>query len=338
MNPPNAFPHESGLLEVGQGHHVYYEVSGNPEGLPALFLHGGPGAPLTAGHRKNFDPELYRLVSLQQRGAGLSTPHAAADGFDPATCATQLLVDDVEALRQHLGIDRWLVVGSSWGSTLALYAAVRNPASILGLVLVAVTTTSPDEVWWITEGVGRLYPEAWDELAHHVERATPWRRGHGALIDAVAGVMATGTRVERAAMARAWMAWEDTHVQVGMPVGQLRERRLSSWDEDAAIAFTTLVSATWSRHAAGDPAWVGPAPLAEQLPVLADVPLVMVHGRRDVSGPTSIPWEVKGILPHAELHVVEHEGHGGPLVARLWDAATTHFAHAGTFAGMTDYL
>lgn len=338
MNSPLDVPRESGMLPVGQGHVVYYEVDGNPNGIPALYLHGGPGAPLRRGHLSKFDLGTYRVISLQQRGAGLSTPHAEDGDFRPDDVATKLLVDDVEALRTHLGIDSWLLVGTSWGSTLALQAAVRNPSAVRGIVLVAVTSTSPAEVDWISQGVAVLYPESWDQLATTVEAHSRWRRGQGRIIDAVADVMTGTDQAARREVAAAWMRWEETHIQIGLPVEQLRRPSFTAWPERDLLAFVTLVSIIWSRHAALDPAWVGPAPLRDQLHLLADIPVVMVHGRRDVSGPVTIPWELKGLMPHAELHVVEHEGHGGATMGRLWATATDCFAARGDFTRIVDFL
>ncbi|MEL4357294.1 MULTISPECIES: alpha/beta fold hydrolase [unclassified Luteococcus] len=314
------------MLQVSHGHQVYWESSGNPSGIPVLYLHGGPGGVLRDGYRRKFNPDVYRIIGLQQRGAGRSTPHAASPEHDPQTNTTTHLLADIEALRTHLGIDRWLVCGVSWGCTLALHHALAQPEHVLGLVLVAVTTTSPAEVAWITEGVQTLYPEAWDRLAGLLEERTDWRRGSRPLIDALAEQLTGAGQELRAELAVAWMAWEDSHIQIGLPAEQLRPVGLCEQPIAEQIALTSLVSHYWTHHAALDPAWVPEGGLQGRLGELAGLPICMIHGRRDVSGPVSIPWAVKGALPGAELHIVESEGHGGEQMMELWCRATDSWA------------
>ena len=333
MYPP-VLPHDLGMLETADGSTVYWEESGNPHGIPALYLHGGPGGALRPGYRRRFDPARFRIIGLQQRGAGLSTPHASSPEHRRELTTTPRLLDDIDALRHHLGIEKWLVSGVSWGSTLALHHALRSPEAVAGLVLVAVTTTSPQEIDWITEGVQILYPEAWDRLASTVEALSGWRRGSGRLIDAVAEIMACDDGEARTEMAVAWMDWETSHIQIGLPLGQVRPVGLCEESIAEQIAFTELVSHHWSRHAALDPAWVPSGGVLAHLPELAGIPLCMVHGRRDVSGPMSTPWAIKKALPEAVLHVVAGEGHGGDHMMELWTRATDSFADHGDFSSM----
>lgn len=336
MFPPTS-PLRSGLLAAGQGHQVHWEESGNPHGIPALYLHGGPGSVLGTGYRKNFDPEQYRLVTVQQRGAGLSTPHVTDPAHRLEDNTTAHLVRDLELVREHLGIEQWLLVGSSWGSTLALHYAVQHPQRVLGLLLVAVTTSSPQELEWISEGVGLLYPEAWDALASTVERLHPsWRRGEGPLVAAVAELVTSPDEQVRAEAAIAWTDWEDTHIQVGLPADQLPYDHFGERPLKELLAFTTLVSHYWSHHQRLDPAWVPDGGLLAHLSELSGLPLCMVHGRRDVSGPVSIPWSVKEALPEAQLHVVETEGHGGELMNALWRRALAGFAEHRSFTWQPD--
>lgn len=323
------------MLSAGQGHQLYWEESGNPHGIAALYLHGGPGAPLRPGYRRNFDPERYRLISLQQRGAGRSTPLVGDPGHRLEDNTTAHLLQDLELLREHLGVERWLVTGTSWGCTLALHHALARPERVLGLLLVAVATTSPEEVSWISEGVGRLYPEAWDRLASTIEQLHPsWRRGDGPILSAVNDLMQSDDKVARIETAIAWMDWEDTHIQVGLPASELPVDNFGRRPLSELISMTTLVAHYWSHHAALDPAWVPEGGLLPQLGALRDLPLCMVHGRRDVSGPVHTAWQVKEQLPEAQLHIVETEGHGGELMGRLWRRATDAFAEAGDFTPM----
>src|SRR5690242_773204 len=149
------------MLPVGDGHQIYWEASGNPRGKPAVALHGGPGSCLSAGRRRWFDPERYQLIQFDQRGCGRSTPHAADFTTDLATNTTHHLIDDIERLRAHLGVERWLVWGGSWGVTLGLAYAERFPERVSEMVLVSITMTRHSDVDWLTRQVGRYFPQEW---------------------------------------------------------------------------------------------------------------------------------------------------------------------------------
>lgn len=196
---------ESGLLDAGRGHRIYWEESGQRDGIPAVYLHGGPGGTLGAGgYRARFEPAVFRIVGLDQRGCRRSLPHVTAAGYDLRQNTTAELIEDLERLRAHLGIERWLLNGVSWGSTLALAYAQTHPDRVLGIVLVAVTTTDRFQVDWITETVGAIFPEAWDRLAKHAERAgIGYHRGEGRLIDAYARLMTDSDPQVRDAASRA---------------------------------------------------------------------------------------------------------------------------------------
>jgi proline iminopeptidase len=175
------------MLNVGDGNEIYWEEWGSPEGVPAVYLHGGPGGGLrTSRYRNRFDLTRIRVVGFDQRGCGRSTPHVSDPSVSLTDNTTAHLVRDIERLREHLGIEAWIVNGVSWGSTLALAYAQAHPDRVLGIVLFAVTTSSRREVDWITEGVGMVFPEAWDRFASHAENAgTGYRRGHGRLASSV---------------------------------------------------------------------------------------------------------------------------------------------------------
>jgi proline iminopeptidase len=310
-------PHSSGRLDVGDGHEIYWEESGRPDGVPAVYLHGGPGATLGAGsYRAKFDPSRFRIVGLDQRGCGRSAPLVIEPGYDLCTNTTAALIGDLERLREHLGIERWLVSGVSWGSTLALAYAQAHADRVLGVVLMAVTTTSRFEVDWITETVGAIYPEAWDRLAAHAEAAgIGYRRGHGRLVEAYARLMTHQDATTRDAASRAWVQWEDQHVSIGrgVVVGGAR------WDDDDRQVFATLVTHYWAHDGFLEP------PILDAMPLLDGVPATLIHGRRDVSGPTVVPWRLHQSWRGSELIVVEAEGHGGDLMVEAWiDANTRH--------------
>ena len=156
---PEIEPYDAGLLDVGDGNRVYWETCGNPEGKPAVVVHGGPGSGCTPTHRRFFDPTRYRIVLFDQRGSGRSTPHAGDFGTSLEHNTTDHLVRDTEALRSHLGIDQWLVFGNSWGSTLGLVYGQRHPERVSEMVLLAVTTTDREEIHWLYHGAGSLFPK-----------------------------------------------------------------------------------------------------------------------------------------------------------------------------------
>ncbi|NHT19322.1 prolyl aminopeptidase [Cellulomonas sp. IC4_254] len=296
VHPP-VEPSASGLLDRPGGARLFWEESGDPAGRPALYLHGGPGSGLgSGGYRRRFDPARYRVVGLDQRGCGRSTPWAVDDLAHLDSITTGALIEDLEALRAHLGIDAWLVHGVSWGSTLALAYALAHPDRVTALVLTAVTTGGREEIDWITEGVGRVFPEAWDRFAAVVpEGVRP--------VEHYARLLRDPDPAVRADAADAWDVWESTHVSLdpGWVPGPLHE------DLRERANFATLVTHFWAHDCflPGDEAVL---PRAERL---AAIPGVLVHGRRDISGPAITPWRLHRAWPGSELHVVESEGHGG---------------------------
>lgn len=203
------------LLEV-EGQQIYWEESGDPDGLPALYLHGGPGGTLgPGGYVTKFDPERFRIIGIDQRGCGRSRPLAHEPEHDLAGNTTQELIKDCERLRDHLRVDQWVINGVSWGSTLALAYAQAHPDRVLGLVSMAVTTTRRQEVDWITEHVGAIFPEAWDRFADHAERAgIGYRRNESRIVEAYARLIRDPDPAVRDAASLAWAEWEDHHVSL----------------------------------------------------------------------------------------------------------------------------
>jgi proline iminopeptidase len=310
--------HASGLLAVDGKQDVYWEESGNPDGIPAVYLHGGPGGGLRTGsYRAKFDPSRFRIVGSDQRGCGRSTPLVTVPGYDLSRNTTQHLIDDIEKLRTHLQIDQWLVNGVSWGSTLALAYAQAHPDRVLGIILVAVTTTDRFQVDWITETVGAIYPEAWDRLARHAEQASVgYRRGDGRLVQAYARLMTDPDPAVRDAASRAWVDWEDHHISIG--AGGVHRAR---WDDDEERqVFATLVTHYWAHDA-----FLAP-PILDQMSRLRGIPATLIHGRLDVSGPAVIPWKLHRAWPGSELIIDETEGHGGEAMVAAWCAANSRHA------------
>jgi proline iminopeptidase len=293
---------------------VYWEESGASDGIPALYLHGGPGSGLgSGGYVDRFDPTRYRVIGLEQRGCGRSVPCADHPEHDLAANTTTRLIADIDLLRTHLGVDAWVLNGVSWGSTLALAYAQAHPDRVLGIVLMAVTTTARAEVDWITETVGALYPEAWERLAAFAESAgIGYRRGEGRVVDAYAQLLRSPAT--RDAAARAWMAWEDAHVAIGSGSGS----RPVDAQRDLVIAI--LVTHYWSHDAFLDP------PILARMGALAHIPGYLIHGRLDVSGPPITPWRLHRAWPASTLLLEEHEGHGGPRMVQAWTDANSRLA------------
>jgi proline iminopeptidase len=314
-------PRENGLLPVGDGQSIYWEEWGAPDGAPALYLHGGPGGTLGAsGYRRRFDLDRTRVVGFEQRGCGRSTPHAADSSTSLASNTTAHLIADIEALREHLGITAWILNAVSWGSTLALAYAQAHPERVRGIVLFAVTTTSRREVDWVTEGVGAIYPEAWDHFASFAENAgIGYQRGRGRLVEAYAQLLSDADPAERDAASREWALWEDTHVSIGAG-GLHRDPR---WADDAfRLAFARLVTHYWSHDGFCDP------PLLERMDRLEGLPGILIHGRRDVSGPVITAWELHRRWPGSELIIDEGDGHGGDSMVQAWSRANVRMLAA----------
>lgn len=308
-SPPE--PLESGLLPVGDGQEVYWETVGNPDGTPFVYLHGGPGSGASAGQRRFFDPAIHRGVIFDQRGSGRSTPLAETPEADLSVNTTQHLIADMERLRVHLGIERWGVLGLSWGTTLGLAYAQRHPDRVIGLVLGLVTTTSRDEVEWITEGVGRLFPEEWEQFVS----AVPTELGHLRVVDAFARLLDDPDPEVRATAAEAWCRWEDTHVSLD-PDFQPNPRYT---EPDFRLRFARLVTHYWSNHA-----FLGDSEILDDAARLNGIPGVMIHGRYDVSSPLEIPWRLSRAWRTSELHVMGRSGHGGrELLPLVEDALRT---------------
>jgi proline iminopeptidase len=205
---PEIEPYASGTLEVSDGHAVYWETSGNPDGKPVVFLHGGPGSGTSPAQRRLFDPERYRIVLLDQRMCGRSTPHAAAPDADLSANTTWHLVADLERLREHLGIERWQVFGGSWGSTLALAYAQTHPARVTELVLRGIFTLRRAELDWYYEGgAAALFPDLWEDFVKPIppaERGSMMQAYHRALMDPDPAVhLLAGV---------AWTTWEASTV------------------------------------------------------------------------------------------------------------------------------
>jgi proline iminopeptidase len=293
---PETDPYEQGMLEVGDGHSIYWETSGAPDGKPALILHGGPGSGLSAGARRYFDPARYRIIGFDQRGCGRSTPHVSAPHIDLSTNTTAHLLSDIELLRQYLGVERWLVLGGSWGSTLALAYAQRHPGRVTELVLHSVATTSQREIEWITVGAGAFFPEAWQRFREGAGEV----RGSERIIDAYHRLLINADPDIRMKAARNWCDWEMAVVAVNT-----RHKPHPRYADPAfRLGFARLVTHYW-RHRA----WLEDGVLIRQAGRLAHIPGILIHGRLDISGPLITPWELSRRWPGSRLVVIDEAGH-----------------------------
>lgn len=309
---PRTDPHDSGMLPVGDGHQVYWEVCGNPHGKPAVVLHGGPGSGALPWWRRYFDPVRYRLVLLDQRGCGRSTPYAGDPVADLSTNTTAHLIADLELVRAHLDIDRWLVFGGSWGSTLGLAYAVEHPERVTELVLWGVVTTRAFEVDWLTHQMGKVFPQEYDALL----ASLPEGEHDGNIPLAVNRLLMSPDPAVHDPAARAWCAWEDRLGTLSGPV--VRSERYD--DPRFRLCFTRLVT-----HYFGNHGFLPDDGILGRLDRIAHLPGVLVRGRLDLPAPLRSAYEVARRLPRAEFHVVEEGGHGAG--DEILVAATDRFAH-----------
>jgi proline iminopeptidase len=293
---PEVSPYESGLLDVGDGNAVYWETCGNRDGKPAVVLHGGPGSGCAAWWTRFFDPAVYRMVLFDQRNCGRSTPHASEPTTDLTTNTTAHLVADIEALRKQLEIERWLILGGSWGSTLALAYATGHPDRASELILFGVTTGRHSEWdWSFKGGLALFFPEQWDQL----EAAVPG--GDGDLVDRYHRLLGDADAGVRERAAEAWCLWESATPDWPPKTG-LAER---FGDPRYAVGFARIVT-HYARHYG----WLEDGVLLRNARALADTPGVLINGRFDFQAPIANAWTLKGAWPRAELVVVDEAGHG----------------------------
>ena len=284
---PEIEPYRSQRIAVDARHTLRVEECGNPAGLPVLFLHGGPGAGLARYHRRFFDPARYRIVLFDQRGAGQSTPFA-----DLTDNTTWHLVADIETIRRQLGIERWVVFGGSWGSTLGLAYAQAHPEHVLGLVLRGIFLCRPAEIRWFYEegGASWLLPEKWARFAAAIpadERgemmAAYWRRLTG------------DDEAVRLAAAQAWGAWEG---------GAITLEESPATEAGFAAPEVALSLARIEAHYFRHHGWLQPDQLLRDVPKIRHIPATLVHGRYDIVCPVKSAYDLAAAWPEAELHIV----------------------------------
>jgi proline iminopeptidase len=287
---PACAPHASGMLALDGRHTMYWEECGNPSGVPLLFIHGGPGAGSLPHHRRFYDPACWRIVLYDQRGAGRSTPVA-----DVVDNTTPHLVDDIERLRRHLCIERWVLFGGSWGSTLALAYAQAHPARVLGLVLRGVFLATRPEVEWFIDGMQRVFPEAWREFTSFLppaERGDALAHYHRRLINA-------DPRIHGPA-ARAWDRYEST-------CSTLLPKPEGSGRIDGSIG--ALAIARIEAHYFVHDSFLAPRQILDHVPRIRHLPCTIVQGRYDIICPPVSADALARAWPEAEYIVVPDAGH-----------------------------
>jgi proline iminopeptidase len=307
---PEIEPYDHGMLDVGDGHRIYWELCGNPQGKPVVFLHGGPGAGCTPTQRRLFDPDKYRILLFDQRGCGRSSPYASLEAN-----TTWHLVADIERLRSMIGVDKWMVFGGSWGSTLALAYAETHPERVTELVLRGIFTLRRSELlWYYQEGASWIFPDKWEGFLAPIpeeERSDLMAAYRKRLIDPDPAI--------RAKAARAWSLWE------GETITLLHNQEYSDQfgDEHYAIAFARI-----ENHYFVNEGWFEEGQLIRNAHRLKGIPGVIIQGRYDIATPPKTAWELHKAWPEATFIMVPDAGHAvsEPGITHRLIEATDAFA------------
>ena len=310
---PASLPYAHGQLSVGDGHGVYWEVCGNPDGKPAVILHGGPGSGANLSWTEVFDPAVYRVVLFDQRGCGRSTPNAARTVDALIANTTQHLIADIELLRVHLAIDRWLVMGASWGSVLGLAYAEAHPRSVSELLLFSIVGGTQREVDWATRGMGRFFPEEWERFRAGV----PEPERDGDLSAAYYGLLLDPDATVHGRAAQNWCDWDDRQMRAP---GQPASRRYEV--PDFRLCSARVVTHYWSHgHFIEDGA------LFRNAGRLTGIPGILIRGALDLGHPIELFWQLARAWPESELVLIDDEGHrGGRATDAALSRATDRFA------------
>jgi proline iminopeptidase len=318
MNPiddilyPTLEPYHSDYLPVSALHQLYFEQCGQPQGMPVLFVHGGPGGGCEPLYRRFFDPQAYRIVLFDQRGAGRSRPQA-----ELTDNTTPHLIADIERLRQHLGIERWLVFGGSWGSTLGLAYAEAHPERVTGLILRGIFLCRPSEIQWFYQaGTHHLFPDLWE----HYVAPIPESERHD-LVRAYYRRLTSDDRDQQLAAAKAWSAWE-----AGTSKLFVSQELLDRFEQpDFALAFARI-----ECHYFVHDSFLEPDQLLRQVHSIRSIPGIIIQGRYDVVCPARSAWDLHRAWPEAVFHIVPDAGHSATepgIAARLIEATNAFRDH-----------
>jgi proline iminopeptidase len=291
---PAVEPYDSGHIRVSPVHQLYYEQCGVPNGKPVVFLHGGPGAGLVPDYRRFFDPDAYRIILFEQRGAGRSIPHASLDDN-----TTWHLVEDIEQIREHFGVEQWLVFGGSWGSTLALAYAESHPERVRGLVLRGIFLCRPREIRWFYEdshGASAIFPDNWEPYFSLIPEGE-----RGDMIRAYYRRLTSDDESVRLEAAKAWAKWEASALKL-LPDQSLIDEFT---EPDKALAVARIEC----HYFVNNCFFETDNYLLEQLERIRHIPAVIVHGRYDVICPVMNAWDLHRAWPEAELNIIPDAGH-----------------------------
>lgn len=311
---PEIEPYETGMLDVGDGNRMYWAVSGSPDGAPAIILHGGPGSGHSTRLSRYFDPAAYRIIAFDQRGCGQSLPHASDPATDLSVNTTSHLLRDLELLRRHLGVDKWLVFGVSWGCTLGLAYAIQNRQNVAALVAAGVTTTRRCEIDWLYRGIAPLFPEQW----------TRFRNGVPAdqredLVAAYYELLGNPDPAIRAKAAQDWHDWESASISIDP-----NSKPSAKWAEPSYRMARARIVTHYFHHSG----WLEEGILLRQAHMLNGIPGVMVQGRLDLEAPLVTAWELSQGWKDGKLVIVDNAGHSpsDPGMSEAIIAATDEFA------------
>ncbi len=307
---PEIKPYATHQLRVDAIHTLYIEESGEPEGIPVLFLHGGPGAGCDADHRRFFDPNKYRIILFDQRGCGRSTPHAELEGNN-----TGNLISDIETIRELLGVSGWLVFGGSWGSTLALAYAETYPDHVLGLVLRGIFLCRPREIeWFYQQGANRVFPDYWQDYLSVIPEEE-----RGDMLSAYYRRLTGTDEIARMAAAKAWSLWEARTASL-LPNKELIGR---FGDPHVALSLASI-----ECHYFVNNAFLDPNQLLNDAHKLSDIQGIIVQGRYDLICPMESAWELHQAWPNSDLRIINDAGHSATEsgITKALIQATDYFA------------
>ncbi|UZJ44156.1 prolyl aminopeptidase [Marinimicrobium sp. C6131] len=288
---PEIKPYARHQVPVGGGHQLYVDESGNPEGIPVLFVHGGPGAGCGKYDRRYFDPECYRIILFDQRGAGRSTPHASLEGNN-----TRALVADMEEIRRFLGVEKWVLFGGSWGSTLSLVYAETHPERVLGLILRGIFLCRPQDLQWFYQGgAAHVFPDYWQEFLQPVAEEE-----RGDLIQAYYRLLTGDNDLLKMGAAKAWSIWEGRCATL---------RPNHEVVESFSKPHRALALACIEAHYFVNQAFLEPDQIVRNAHRLSGIPGVIIHGRYDMVCPLDNAFELQKAWPDAELQIIRESGH-----------------------------
>lgn len=289
---PEIEPFKTETLKASPLHEIYVEQSGNPDGQPVLFLHGGPGAGTSPKHRRFFDPQHYRIILFDQRGCGKSTPRAELEEN-----STWDLVHDIELIRKHIGLRNWIVFGGSWGSTLALAYAIKHPSRVRGLILRGIFLCRKEEIhWFYQEGASNLFPDLWEGYLNAIPEEE-----RGDLVQAYHKRLTGADESEKLAAAQAWSKWEGGTAHLFYDESETKVFD----DAKHALEFARIENHFFVNKAFFETDNY----LLENADKIRHIPGVLVHGRYDVVCPVKNAWDLARAWPEAQLHIIPDAGH-----------------------------